>query len=159
MATSPSAATTQTSRRRAAYADEDVDRPLVEALRRRGFDVLTAAEAGMLGQGDDTQLVYAASLNRIIVSYNRADFRTWHARFVHTGRSHAGIVLLPQDSPLERRVVRAALLLDWIADLGDRAPALANWNDLQQALHSGYRVPGYVEAETLIALGQRNTPP
>jgi uncharacterized protein DUF5615 len=48
------------------YADENFPLPAVEALRRLGHDVLTAAEAGQAGQGiaDDAVLAFAHSLGR-----------------------------------------------------------------------------------------------
>jgi hypothetical protein len=52
-------------------------------------------------------------------------------------------VLLPQDSPLPRRVIRASMLLDWLMTFDKGAPRIANWNDLQLRLHQGYRLPGY----------------
>ena len=38
------------------YADECVDRPVVELLRAKGFDVLTAFEAGQSNEPDAAQL-------------------------------------------------------------------------------------------------------
>jgi hypothetical protein len=35
-----------------AYLDECIDAPFAEALRKRGFTVLTAREAGTLGEAD-----------------------------------------------------------------------------------------------------------
>jgi hypothetical protein len=37
------------------YTDENVDRRIVEALRRRDVDVLTAYESGLTGSVDDEQ--------------------------------------------------------------------------------------------------------
>lgn len=85
------------------YADEDVDRPLTEALRERGFDVLTAGEAGLLGAPDERQLEHATSLGRALVSLNRLHFRRLHARWRADGRRHAGIIVLPQQGPIARR--------------------------------------------------------
>jgi hypothetical protein len=143
-----------TSRRPLVYADEDIDLPLVRALRTQGFDVLTAHDANQLGQDDDEQLAFASSIGRVILSYNRKDLRSWHRRFLAAGLSHAGIVLLPQNSPLHRRIIRARMLLDWVAALGDDVPPLINWNDLQRQIHAGFRLDGYDEDETRVAIGQ-----
>jgi len=42
------------------YFDEDVDARLAEALRRRGYDVETTVEAGLLEASDEEQLLFAA---------------------------------------------------------------------------------------------------
>jgi len=136
------------------YLDECVDRPIAESLRQRSFDVLTAVEAGHGEDPDDAQLAYATSLNRVILSYNRTDFRRLHAIHVNTGREHGGIVLLPQVPPLNRRQVRAAMLLDWLGVLGDYRSRLFQWNDLQQQLLAGLRLAGYTESEVDLALGR-----
>src|SRR5690242_11325779 len=150
----PSSATATTARRAlGVYSDEDIDQPLVHALRTRGFDVLTAAEAGTLGQSDEEQLAFAAAAGRVIVSYNRDDFRLLHEQFRRATCRHAGIVLLPQASPLPRRVLRASMLLDWLVQSGSSADRVVMWNDLQQALHRGFRLPGYGNHDVLVVLG------
>ncbi len=54
------------------YADENFPLPAVEALRRLGHDVLTAAEAGQAGQGiaDDAVLTFAHALGRAVLTHN-----------------------------------------------------------------------------------------
>jgi hypothetical protein len=139
------------------YTDEDIDRPLVEALRSHGLDVLTAQEAGTLGQTDLEQLHYASSLGRVILSYNRLDFRRLHQQALETDRSHGGIVLIPQDSPLPVRLVRARLLLNLMAREQQRSPGshMLNWVDMQSRLHAGDRPAGFSEQEVNLALGRR----
>jgi hypothetical protein len=44
------------------YLDEGIDRPVAEALLQRGFDVLTALDAGRGEEPDDAQLEHATSL-------------------------------------------------------------------------------------------------
>jgi hypothetical protein len=72
------------------YADEDVPLPLVEHLRARGHDVLTALEAGQANQSikDPDVLTYATSLVRAVLTHNRKDFKRLHAAMP----GHAGIV-------------------------------------------------------------------
>ncbi len=144
-----------TKGRRPVNADENVRRRLVEALRERGFDVLTAGDAGQLGADDDGQLAYAASAGRVLLTFDRGDFRRRHAQFMEAGRRHAGVALLPQRGPLERLIVRASLLLDWLATLEPGEARLVNWNDLQVRLHRGERLPDYDEDDVRIALGLR----
>ena len=141
-------------RRPRAYADENVDARIVEALRERGFEIVTARDVRMLGQTDDAQLAYAADQGRVLLTFDRGDFRRLHARFVEAGREHAGIALLPQSRLIARTIVRAAMMLDWLATLEHKSSPLVNWNDLQARLHRGERLPGYEEDEVAAALGQ-----
>lgn len=135
------------------YADECIDRPVVEALRARGFEVLTAVDAGRQEDPDSALLAHATSLGRIVRSYNRQHFRRLHRVWRDSGREHGGIVLLPRASPVERRQLRAAMLLDWAALAPEQRSRLFQWNDLQQRLQAGFRLPGYTEEETRQALG------
>jgi len=56
------------------YFDEDVSRDIVENLRQRGFDVLSAREVGQLHLDDDEQLAFAVAQGRALVTHNRHDF-------------------------------------------------------------------------------------
>jgi len=136
------------------YLDECVDRLVVEGLRQRGFDVLTALEAGRGEDPDDAQLTYATGLDRVLLSYNRTDFRRLHATYLRLGRAHGGIILIPQAPPVGRRQVRSAMLLDWLGTLDDYRSRLFQWNDLQQRLLGGLRLPGYTESEVGDAIGR-----
>jgi hypothetical protein len=95
-------------------------------------------------------------LNRVLLTYNRRHFRRLHRDWLAAGRSHAGIVVVPQTPPLSRRVLRIALLLDWLAGLGagGHHSRLFQWDDLQQLLHAGSRLTGYTEDEVRDALGE-----
>jgi len=78
------------------YADENFPLPAVEALRRLGHDVLTAAEAGQAGQGigDDALLAFAHALGRAVLTHNRKHFRNLH----NAGSPHSGLVLCTEDA-------------------------------------------------------------
>jgi predicted nuclease of predicted toxin-antitoxin system len=67
------------------YLDEHVPRAVVSGLRRRGVDVLTLQEAGMLGAEDEAHLALATQQGRVIFTQD-ADFLRLHA----TGIEHAG---------------------------------------------------------------------
>ena len=45
------------------HCDEQVERAIAEALRRRGIDVTTTPEAGLLGAADEEQLAFAILKN------------------------------------------------------------------------------------------------
>ena len=66
----------------AVYLDECVDQPLAEALRERGFTLVTAREAATLALSDVSQLEYATRLGLVILSYNRLHFIRWHRTFL-----------------------------------------------------------------------------
>lgn len=79
------------------YLDEDAQRgSLVKALRERGVDVQTADEAGMRYRDDADHLNYAAVQGRVLYSFNVGDFNHLHAEYVRQNKSHAGVILSPQ---------------------------------------------------------------
>ena len=81
------------------YLDEDAtSKSLLEALRNRGADVWSAAEANMLARSDEQQLVWALENQRIIYSFNVRDFYRIHSEWLSSGKSHAGIVLGKQEN-------------------------------------------------------------
>lgn len=79
------------------YIDEDaIDESFIQALRARGVDVLTVADAGMLHRSDEEQLDRARQDNRVLFSFNTRDFYRLHTTIIGQGLSHAGIILAPQ---------------------------------------------------------------
>src|SRR5947209_1560719 len=89
------------------FADENVPFPLVEALRDRGHDVLTALEAGRANQAisDAEVLAHATSVGRAVLTNNRRDFHRLH----RTAPGHAGIITFtddPDTAALAERVDR-----------------------------------------------------
>jgi predicted nuclease of predicted toxin-antitoxin system len=86
------------------YADENVPRRLVEALRRLGYDVLTCYEAGHAGQRipDEEVLRFAAAQGRAVLTLNRRDFFRLH----QANPNHAGIVACTEDPDCEAQATR-----------------------------------------------------
>jgi hypothetical protein len=79
------------------YLDEDsIKNSLVVALRNAGVDVITAAEANKLSCTDEEQLIWATRDDRVIYSFNTADFCRLHVIYMADGRNHAGVVLSKQ---------------------------------------------------------------
>lgn len=91
------------------YLDENVPESIAVALRLRGYDVITVKEVGRKGLSDIEQLKYASSENRLIFTFNVADFHKIHSAFIKTGSNHNGIILSKQ-LPV-RRIVKALLKL------------------------------------------------
>ena len=79
------------------YFDEDsMWQALVDALRARGVDVLTALEAGMLERDDAEHLDVATAQGRVLCSFNVADFYRLHTEYLAAGKNHSGIILARQ---------------------------------------------------------------
>lgn len=68
------------------HLDEDVDPAIAEGLRRRGIDVTTSQEVGLLGAPDPMQLAYAETESRVLFTHDD-DHLTLHSQ----GVQHAGI--------------------------------------------------------------------
>ncbi len=69
---------------------------LIEALRARGVDVLTALEADMIGRPDRDHLDYAIRQGRVLYTFNVSDFCRLHSDYLSEGKPHSGIVVAPQ---------------------------------------------------------------
>jgi predicted nuclease of predicted toxin-antitoxin system len=87
------------------YTDEHVPRAVTEGLRRRGVDVVTVQDAGTQGAEDARHLDFAAREGRVVLTQD-ADFLRLHA----AGVSHAGIVYVPQQTPI-REILRSLTIL------------------------------------------------
>jgi predicted nuclease of predicted toxin-antitoxin system len=89
------------------HLDENVASAIANALRRRGVDVTTTRDAGLVEASDEDHLQYALAEGRVIFTHDD-DYL-----FIAKQRKHAGIVYC---HPAQRslREILAALLL--IAD-------------------------------------------
>ncbi|MFN8461413.1 MAG: DUF5615 family PIN-like protein [Anaerolineales bacterium] len=87
------------------YCDEHVDLAIANALKKRGVDVLTAQDAGMLGVPDEDHLELAISQNRVNLTQD-TDFLRMHK----SGVPHMGIVYAHQSVSIGK-VIQGALLV------------------------------------------------
>lgn len=87
--------------------DEHVAKAVAIGLRKRGIDVITVAEAGLLGAGDDELLVFADTEDRVIATQDR-DFLRMAAE---VKGNHPGIAYAPQG----RSIGELVRLLDVLA--------------------------------------------
>ena len=113
------------------YIDEDSEsHALLAALRSRDIDVDSASSAGLGGRDDEQQLAFAAAAGRVLYTANVGDFQRLHAAWLSGGRTHAGIVLVPQQRFVVgdqlRRVLRLMAARDADAML-NRVEYLSNW--------------------------------
>lgn len=92
------------------FMDEHVAGAIASALRKRGVDVLTVAEAGLLGAEDEDLLAFVREEQRVIVTQDR-DFLQLAAREA----SHPGVVYAPQECSIGE-MVRMLDLLFQVSD-------------------------------------------
>jgi predicted nuclease of predicted toxin-antitoxin system len=95
------------------YLDEHVPHAVASGLRRRGVDVLTAPEAGMLGAEDGAHLALATKQGRVIFTQD-ADFLRLHA----AGSDHTGVVYVRQQTPVGY-ILRGLMLIYEVLEAED----------------------------------------
>jgi predicted nuclease of predicted toxin-antitoxin system len=69
------------------HLDESMPNAVADGLRRRGVDVSTSGDGGLLGASDEEQLNFARREGRVIITRDQ-DFLRLNAR----GVDHAGII-------------------------------------------------------------------
>jgi predicted nuclease of predicted toxin-antitoxin system len=97
------------------YLDEDVDVLLAQLLTPHGFDCLTAAHAGRLGESDEEQLAFATRERRVLITHNARDYYRLAIEWARQGREHSGIVLATRRRDVfqvGQRVLPVLTLLD-----------------------------------------------
>lgn len=79
------------------YVDEDAEETaVVRGLRSRGVDVVTAADVNLHGVEDAEQLAFAVNQSRTIYTLNVGDFARLHYIYLRSGKSHSGIIVIPE---------------------------------------------------------------
>lgn len=76
--------------------DEHLSPTIAEELRRRGHDVVAAAQVGLRQQPDAAVWAWAVAQGRAVVTANYGDFRALHQLYLSRGERRAGIVLVPR---------------------------------------------------------------
>lgn len=110
------------------FTDEDVYGVIAVALRKAGYDALSTPETNRLRQTDESQLEWASSEGRVLVTFNVGHFAGIHALWMQQGRHHDGMVVSAQRpiGDLLRRLLHLAGTLD--ADtMCDRLEFLSDW--------------------------------
>jgi predicted nuclease of predicted toxin-antitoxin system len=97
------------------FADENFPLPVVESLRRLGYDVTTLLDAGLAEQGlpDESVLALAHSQGRALLTINRRDFIHLHNR----PTPHAGIIACTQDRDFPGQAARIHAAIGGQSDL------------------------------------------
>ena len=88
------------------HLDEHVDPAIAVGLNRRGIDVTTSADAGLLGAGDDVQIAFSTSQGRVLVTHDDGFLRVHHA-----GIAHAGIAYCHQQHRSIGQIIRSLELM------------------------------------------------
>ncbi len=109
------------------YIDADITRRLARALRERGYDVLSAHEAGNADASDDEQMVFAANQGRALLTCNAGDFTAIFEDYWYTDREHSGVIVSEQ-LELGEMIRRVTRLLDTV----DADDMRNNWKNLAE---------------------------
>ena len=81
------------------YLDEDsAEQALVQALRSRGVEMLVPHEVGLLGADDLEQPRWCAEREYVLISHNASDFCRHHREFLTCGETHAGLIVVQQQT-------------------------------------------------------------
>jgi len=98
------------------YLDEHIAEAVAKGLRRRGVDVLTLTEAGMLGASDEEHFAFAREEERTIVTHDD-DF----LRLAAQSSEHSGVVHIPQRRSIGETVRGLALIAEVLGTEGMRS--------------------------------------
>jgi hypothetical protein len=101
--------------------DECVDQRIVAGLRRRGVDVVTAADAGLLSASDEEHLARAASLGRPIVTSDQ-DFLLLARTWIERDEIFPGLIFVQSGTRVGEAVTAIFLLVN-VLDATD----MVNW--------------------------------
>lgn len=76
------------------------------------MDVLSSLDAGMNARDDVSHLIFASAQCRALISAIVRDFVLLHREWVEQGRSHSGVLIIPQQryptGEIVRRMLRVA---------------------------------------------------
>jgi hypothetical protein len=88
------------------HLDENCHRAVAEGLRRRGIDVTTTPEAGLMSATDEQQAAYCLGEGRVLFTQDR-DFLRLHA----AGILHAGIAYCEKDTKSIGEMIQGLVLI------------------------------------------------
>jgi hypothetical protein len=110
------------------FTDEDVYGSIALSLRQAGFEAVSTPEAGRLSESDDSQLLWSASNDFAIVTFNVGHFAGMHAECLRHGQHHSGIIVSRQRpiGEIMRALLHLARTLD-AESMRDRLEFLSDW--------------------------------
>ncbi|HTE20035.1 MAG TPA: DUF5615 family PIN-like protein [Armatimonadota bacterium] len=74
--------------------DHHISKRVAATLQQQGYDVITAADAGVARVDDDLVWIRSIELGRVVVTYNYCDFLQLYDQFYAAGRHHPGLVIV-----------------------------------------------------------------
>ena len=92
------------------YTDEHIPKAVIQGLRRRGIDVLSVPESGMIEASDEDILEMARMENRVIITQDE-DFLRLHSE----GMQHRGIVYSPHGTSIGE-IISGLMLIHQVLD-------------------------------------------
>ena len=69
------------------YADENIEEAIIQGLRRRGIDVVSARDEGFIGKDDEFHLRHAKRIGAIVMTHD-TDFLALAHRWRLANRDH-----------------------------------------------------------------------
>lgn len=88
------------------HLDENCSTAIAEGLRRRGIDVTTTLEVGLVQAPDRDHIAFASPQGRVIFTHDE-DFLGIHASGVH----HAGIAYCHQETRRIGEIIKGLVLI------------------------------------------------
>ena len=73
------------------YCDENIESAIIDGLRRRGIEVISARDTGDLGGSDEFHLRRASELEAVILTHD-VDFLKIAHQWHQDGKGHKGIL-------------------------------------------------------------------
>lgn len=85
------------------YLDENEAHEVARQLRREGYDIETAAEAGLASAGvpDDVQLRHACETGRVLMTQDLKTMSGTIQAWLDAGNAHPGVFLCDERPPHE----------------------------------------------------------
>jgi len=110
------------------YLNENIPTVLADALKRRGYDAVTTQTHGKRQAADIDQILFAASQNRAILTFNTAHYVKLYIELHKKHINHSEIVVSEQLSigELLKRLLKLASSLS-TEDIKNRLEYLSNW--------------------------------
>ena len=73
------------------YADENIEEAIIQGLRRRGVEIVSARERVYIGRDDEFHLLKAKQLGAVVLTHD-TDFLIMVHQWRSDGREHNGIL-------------------------------------------------------------------
>jgi hypothetical protein len=109
------------------YADENVDGGAVQAARRRGVEIVTVRDAGLLGAGDPAQFAYAIENQYVLVTGNERDFCPLYNEWLAQDFEHPGVFFITNRHLKDTALITDVLWLWYEAGTREDFRNLIEW--------------------------------